>query len=102
MVLKIFNFGHILEQKSSLRLIRGSTYTRVYTVNVSKRKKENWFLALKEFPVNFEYLKLHLHTRFQRAFTACACVFEVITLVDSNQRNYFENARSKPTLKTRM
>ena len=30
--------------------------------------------------------------RFQRAFTACCCVFQVITLTGSNQCNYFENA----------
>ena len=47
-------------------------------------------------------LKLCLHMRFQHAFTACACVFEVISLVDSNQRNYFENtnACSERMLKT--
>jgi len=40
-------------------------------------------------------------SRFQRAFTACVCVFKEITLVDSNQGNYFENATacSKRTLK---
>ncbi len=33
------------------------------------------------------------HTeRFTHAFTACHCVFKEITLVDSNQGNYFENA----------
>ena len=31
-VLKNRNFGHILDKKSSIRPIRGSTYTRVYTV----------------------------------------------------------------------
>ena len=48
--------------------------------------------------------KPRCHTRFQRAFTACCCVFKVITLVGSNQGNYFENANacSKRTLKTRV
>jgi len=32
------------------------------------------------------------HCRFQSAFTACSCVFKVITLVWANQRNFFENA----------
>ena len=32
-ILKICNFGHFSGLKSSLRLIRGSTYTRVYTVH---------------------------------------------------------------------
>jgi len=27
-----------------------------------------------------------------RLLTACVCIFKVITLVGSNQRNYFENA----------
>ncbi len=43
-------------------------------------------------------------TRFQRAFTVCICIFKVITLAGSNQRNYFENATtcSTCTLKTRV
>jgi len=47
-------------------------------------------------------LKLHCDSRFQRVFTACICVFKVITLIGSNQGNYFENAIacSKRTLKT--
>jgi len=47
-------------------------------------------------------LKLSCDSRFQRAFTASICVFKVITLVGSNQRNYFENvnACSKRALKT--
>jgi len=45
---------------------------------------------------------LRCYSRFQRAFTACVWVFKVVTLVDSSQRNYFENAtaRSKRMLKT--
>ncbi len=38
-------------------------------------------------------LKLHCDTRFQRAFTSCSCVFKVITLVEANQRNFFESTR---------
>ncbi len=47
-------------------------------------------------------LKLLCNSRFQRAFTACSCIFKVITLIGSNQGNYFENATacSKRTLKT--
>jgi len=41
----------------------------------------------------FFLLKLSCDSRFQRAFTACSCVFKVITLVGSNQRNNFENAK---------
>jgi len=46
-------------------------------------------------------LKLSRDSRFQRARTACCCIFKVITLVRSNQGNYFENAIacSKCTLK---
>jgi hypothetical protein len=36
--------------------------------------------------------KLSSDIRFQFAFIACVCVFKVLTLVGSNQRNYFENA----------
>ena len=41
--------------------------------------------------------------KLQRSFSTCFyCVFKVITLVGSNQRNFFENATacSKSTLKT--
>ena len=48
----------------------------------------------------FLCVKVRCHTRFQRAFTACCCVFKEITMVGSNQSNYFEN--SKRTLKTRV
>jgi len=36
-------------------------------------------------------MKLSCDSRFQRAFTACSCVFKVITLVLANQRNLFDN-----------
>ncbi len=47
-------------------------------------------------------LKLSCDSRFRRAFTAYVCVFKLITLVVSNQHNYFENANAciKRTLKT--
>jgi len=47
-------------------------------------------------------LKLRCDECFTHAFTACGCVFREITLVGSNQGNYFENATacSKRTLKT--
>jgi len=46
-------------------------------------------------------LKLRCDERFTHAFTAWGCVFKEITLVGSNQGNYFENATacSKRTLK---
>jgi len=43
------------------------------------------------FCQNIQSLKLSCDSRFQRAFTACSCVFKVITLVWSKQRNFFEN-----------
>ena len=39
-------------------------------------------------------VKPRYHTRFQRAFNARCCVFKEITLVCSDQRNYFENANA--------
>ncbi len=47
-------------------------------------------------------IKLRCDERFTHAFTVCGCVFKEITLVGSNQGNYFENATvcSKGTLKT--
>jgi len=39
-------------------------------------------------------LKLSCDSRFQRAYTACCCVFKVITLAWANQGNYFENANA--------
>jgi len=45
---------------------------------------------------------LSFNSHFQCAFTACVCIFEVISLVGSDQCYYFENATeySKRTLKT--
>ncbi len=50
------------------------------------------------------WFKLRCNNRFRRAFTACICIFKVITLVWGNQYNYFENATtcSERTLKTRV
>jgi len=49
-------------------------------------------------------LKLRCDTRFQRALTACSCVFKVITFVGANLGKFFENATAcgTPTLKTRV
>jgi hypothetical protein len=50
----------------------------------------------------FYFIKLRCDERFTHAFTECVCVFKEITLVGSNQGNYFENATacSKRMLKT--
>jgi len=47
-------------------------------------------------------LKLRCDERFTHAFTACGCVFKEITLVGSNQGNYFENATLKTTVATQL
>ncbi len=51
--------------------------------------------------VQISKFKLRCDSRFQSVLTACVCVSELITLVDLNQRNFFENATacSKRTLK---
>ncbi len=48
-----------------------------------------------QFPVFFSFItylsvKLRCDERFTHAFTACICVFKVITLAWANQRNFFE------------
>jgi len=50
----------------------------------------------------FHHLNLRCDERFTHAFTACNYVLKEISLVGSNQGNYFENATacSKRTLKT--
>jgi hypothetical protein len=49
-------------------------------------------------------VKLRCDERFTHAFTARSFVFKEITLVGSNQGNYFENANAcnKHTLKTKV
>jgi len=39
----------------------------------------------------FDSIKLRCDERFAHEFTACRCVFEVITLVWANQGNYYKN-----------
>ena len=47
------------------------------------------------YATNTNMLKARCHTRFQGSVTACVYVFKEITLVGSNQRNYFENANAR-------
>ncbi len=56
----------------------------------------------KQTKNGYSSFKLRCDDRFTHAFTACGCVFKEITLVGSNQGNYFENATacSKRKLKT--
>jgi len=67
----------------------------------AKKQRQRFFIKLHKIYV-FLPLKLSCDSRFQRAFTACVCAFKVITLISSNQRNFFENANacSKRILKT--
>jgi len=69
--------------------------------NEKKEEEEDDILTVKQVLSEF---KLSCDSRFQRAFTACSCVFKVITLIGSNQGNFFENATtcSKRMLKTRV
>ncbi len=76
-------------------------------VDFLPQRKKEFFLHLKTNCDAFSntvngWVKLSCDSRFQRAFTAYSYVFKVITLVGSNQGNYFENAIacSKRTLKT--
>ena len=71
----------------------------------SIRLKVNFLGKLEKGNYNYKHCHNYvLFERFQRAFTACCCIFKEITLVGSNQRHYFENAnaRIKRTLKTRV
>ena len=38
------------------------------------------------------YVKLRCDERFTHAFTACNCVLKGVTLIGSNQGNFFKNA----------
>ncbi len=69
--------------------------------HVMKKSLQDIFPLLDSDEICIES-KLCCDSRFQRAITACSCVFKVITLIGSNQGNFFENptACSKRTLKT--
>jgi len=56
-----------------------------------RTRANNLFGYMSKIP-NHNFVKLHCDERFTHVFTACGCVFKEITLVDSNQGNYFENA----------
>jgi len=43
--------------------------------------------------VNFNNM-LVLKAELRQSFSTCVCIFTVITLVGSNQRNYFENTKT--------
>jgi len=66
---------------------------RVFQIKLNIEEPKAFLVIMKNiFCMIYYTLKLHCDTRSQNAFTACDCVFKVITLVGSNQRNYFENA----------
>jgi hypothetical protein len=74
------------------------TLRRIFTkaanpITVKLNYKDHFYKArTNKFVIIFRSLKLRCDSRFQRAFTACSCVFKVTTLIGSNQGNYFENA----------
>ncbi len=69
--------------------IEGESYK---ILRVELGYNNNCITNLFDYSVASGYFKLSCDCRFQRAFTTCVCVFNVNTLVGSNQRNYFENA----------
>jgi len=70
--------------------------------NGSSPEKKKGILKLFMPRPKLQKTKFRCDSRFQHAFTACHCVFKVITLVSAKQGNYFENANacSKRLLKT--
>ncbi len=77
----ICNFGQFLAWKSCIRLIRGSTYTRVYTVGWSNVFSNSLFVNRCSSAISLF------------ASVGCDCV--VITLVDTNRCKYYENVKLK-------
>jgi len=73
--------------------LKVTTFFQVFHIFVFPLKTEK---IVSESPQQqwwwFCFIKLSCDSRFQRAFTACSCVFKVITLVWVNQRNFFKNA----------
>jgi hypothetical protein len=114
---------YVIMQNNSIQVIL--PYITI-TLNIKPTKSSLWYKWLekssnkekidnfgKVFQLNYAFyidaflflmhcLKLRCDERFAHAFTACGCVFKEITLVASNQGNFFENAAacSKRMLKT--
>ncbi len=98
--------------QSSMKVQWSNTTEQFVRTNVYIRLHNWWWKFDKEFCITLTVkeqlhifcwlLKLSCDSRFQRTFTACSCVFKAITLVGSNQGNYFENTTAciKCTLKT--
>ncbi len=87
-------------RKNELWYLRFNVINLVYLTVMSEMVKVNqrffselWKKKEIEFKRTLEVsLKLSCDSRFTHAFTACSCVFKVITLVWANQRDFFENA----------
>jgi len=105
-------FGAKISNPKATFLVLATTFC---TKNTCEKSWWNWQQMGKQYvpgllnvsmlwslSVERPNVKLRCDERFTHAFTACGCVFKEITLVDSNQDNYFENvtACSKRTLKT--
>ena len=88
---------NLLEKVTFSSIIKASN--KCFKEKIAKKFKNNYYaepnvkiqLLLLGLSISF---KARCHTRFQRAFTSCCRVFKEITLVGSNQRNYFENANA--------
>jgi len=87
----------ILWTFSTLKTIfrRKHNYKKWLNYNISLKMLEEfpaWVIKVERGRNTFWTFKLSCDSRFQHAFTACCCVFKVITLFLANQRNFFENA----------
>ncbi len=54
---RVFNFGQNIESKMTIRLIRGSTYTRVYTVYYYYYHYYPFFPCLDQYCLQLFYLR---------------------------------------------
>jgi hypothetical protein len=57
--MRVSNFGQKLDCKMVLRLVRGSTYTRVYTVSIANKNYKTRFIVPKCFIVRNVLARLH-------------------------------------------
>jgi len=86
------------QQSSSTTNINSNNHSSTWAHNASDRVSSIYsrppLLQHQHEQLNVapSELKLRCDERFTHAFTACSCVFKVITLVGLNQGNYFENA----------
>ena len=86
------NFGHILGSHLSVRLIRGSTYTRVYTVPVldPKQLQLNWNMEghIKQFieKCNNRFEPVFLDSKEKKKNS---CLFQAINNEEGEYKSFF-------------